>query len=92
MCGVSQPTPVPRPVPDKSDIVPVSPKEIVVKVVVDFDKCESNAVCMGIAPDVFEVRDDNFLYVLQEEPPEPMRATMLQCVHQCPTQAISLVD
>ena len=39
------------------------------KVVVDFDLCESNAVCMGIAPEVFEVRDDDFLYVLQEEPP-----------------------
>ena len=39
------------------------------RVVVDFDLCESNAVCMGIAPEVFEVRDDDFLYVLQEEPP-----------------------
>ena len=28
------------------------------KVVVDFDKCQSNAVCQGIAPEVFEVRDD----------------------------------
>ena len=27
------------------------------KVVVNFDLCESNAVCMGIAPEVFEVRD-----------------------------------
>ena len=62
------------------------------KVVVDFDKCESNAVCMGLAPSVFEVRDDNFLYVLQAEPPEELRATLQQCVHQCPTQAISLVD
>ena len=62
------------------------------KVVVDFDKCESNAVCMGIAPDVFEVRDDNFLYVLQEEPPEDRRAQMQECVRQCPTQAISLQD
>ena len=43
------------------------------KVVVDFDKCESNAVCMAAAPEVFEVRDDNFLYVLQEEPPEELR-------------------
>ena len=43
------------------------------KVVVDFDKCESNAVCMAAAPEVFEVRDDNFLYVLQEEPPESLR-------------------
>ena len=44
------------------------------KVVVDFDKCESNASCMGVAPEVFEVRDDDFLYVLQEEPPDELRA------------------
>ncbi|HBX08198.1 MAG TPA: ferredoxin, partial [Candidatus Microthrix parvicella] len=31
------------------------------KVVVDYDLCESNAVCMAIAPQVFEVRDDDFL-------------------------------
>ena len=39
------------------------------KVVVDFDVCESNAICMGIAPEVFEVRDDDFLYILQESRP-----------------------
>ena len=33
------------------------------KVIVDFDRCESNAVCMGVAPEVFEVRDDDFLYL-----------------------------
>ena len=30
------------------------------KIVVDFDLCESNAICMQIAPDLFEVRDDDF--------------------------------
>lgn len=40
------------------------------KVVVDYDLCESNAVCMAIAPQVFEVLDDDFLYVLDENPPE----------------------
>ena len=43
------------------------------KVVVDFDECASNAVCMGILPEVFEVRDDGFLYVLDEHPPEALR-------------------
>ena len=38
------------------------------KIVVDYDECASNAVCMGIAPEVFEVRDDGFLYVLNEHP------------------------
>ena len=43
------------------------------KVVVDFDECASNAVCMGIVPEVFEVRDDGYLYILNEHPPEELR-------------------
>jgi ferredoxin len=62
------------------------------KVVVDFDLCESNAVCMGIAPEVFEVRDDDFLYVLQEHPPEELRPKMEEAVRLCPKQAISIED
>ncbi|CAN5669582.1 ferredoxin [soil metagenome] len=60
------------------------------RVVVDFDLCESNAVCMGIAPEVFEVRDDDFLYILQEEPDESLRARVEESVARCPKQAISL--
>jgi len=60
------------------------------KVIVDYDKCNSNAVCMSIEPEVFEVRDDGFLYVLNEEPPESMRPQMEDAVRMCPTQAISL--
>ena len=60
------------------------------KIVVDFDLCESNAICMQIAPDVFEVRDDDFLYVLNEHPDEGDRARMEECVQRCPKQAISL--
>jgi ferredoxin len=60
------------------------------RIVVDYDKCQSNAVCMGIEPAVFEVRDDNFLYVLQENPPEDLRPKMEEAVRMCPTQAISI--
>lgn len=63
-----------------------------VKVVVDFDVCASNAVCMGIAPEVFEVRDDGFLYVLDEHPPEELRSKIQEAVSSCPTGAISLVE
>ncbi len=62
------------------------------KVVVDFDLCESNAVCMGIAPEVFEVRDDDFLYVLQEEPPTELHAKVREAAERCPKQAITLED
>jgi len=61
-----------------------------VKIVVDFDLCESNATCMQIAPDLFEVRDDDFLYVLNEEPGDDSRACVEECVQRCPKQAISI--
>ncbi|HVT78832.1 MAG TPA: ferredoxin [Acidimicrobiales bacterium] len=60
------------------------------KVVVDFDICQSNAVCMEIAPKVFEVRDDGYLYILIEEPPESMRAEVEEAAERCPTGAITI--
>lgn len=62
------------------------------RVVVDYDVCESNALCMAAVPEVFEVRDDDLLYVLDEKPPEALRAQVLEAVDRCPKQAISLVD
>jgi ferredoxin len=62
------------------------------RVVVDFDKCQSNALCMSAAPEVFEVRDDGFLYILNETPTEDLRAKVSEAVRVCPTQAISLED
>jgi len=62
------------------------------RIVVDYDLCESNAVCMSILPEVFEVRDDDFLYVLNEHPPEAYRDRVMQAVASCPKQAISVVD
>ena len=62
------------------------------RVVVDYDRCESNAICMGMAPEVFEVRDDDKLYVLQENPPEELRGKVEQAVRSCPKQALALED
>jgi ferredoxin len=60
------------------------------KIVVDFDKCTSNAVCQRAAPEVFEVREDNFLYILQEEPGEELRAKCEKAANACPKNAITL--
>lgn len=50
----------------------------------------SNAVCMGIAPEVFEVRTDGYLYVLDEHPPEALRLAVEEAAMACPTQAITV--
>ena len=60
------------------------------RVIVDYDLCESNAICMQIAPDIFEVRDDDFLYVLEEEPAEDRRVALEEAVQRCPKQAIAV--
>lgn len=62
------------------------------RVVVDFDLCESNAVCMQVAPEVFEVRDDDFLYVLDETPGPELRGKVDDAVARCPKQAISISE
>jgi ferredoxin len=62
------------------------------KVVVDFDKCQSSAVCMEECPEVFEVRDDDFLYILQEEPAPELWDRVREAAASCPTGAITLVE
>lgn len=62
------------------------------RVVVDMDLCESNAVCMAVLPDVFEVRDDDLLYVLNETPGDDQRAKVEEAVARCPKQAISIAE
>lgn len=62
------------------------------RVEVDYDQCESNALCMGAAPEVFEVRDDDYLYLLTEEPAEDLHAKVRQAERSCPKRAITLLD
>ena len=62
------------------------------RVVVDYTLCESNAVCMRLVPEVFEVRGDDRLYLRTEQPPETLRARVEEAVRRCPKQALALVD
>lgn len=60
------------------------------RVVVNMTLCESNALCMGIVPEVFDLPDDDILVVLDEEPDEALRPRLQQAVASCPKQAIRL--
>ena len=62
------------------------------KVKVDFDLCESNAMCEALAPDHFQVDDDDFLQILDENVTEEQLAIVEQAVASCPKSAISLVE
>ena len=60
------------------------------KVVVDFDLCASTGSCTQVCPEVFEIRSDGYLYVLQEEPDEVLRDKVTDAADLCPTGAITI--
>jgi ferredoxin len=62
------------------------------KIVVDRHACEGNARCAEVAPEIFEVRDDDKAYVKIENPPATMQEKLKLAVRLCPRQAISLED
>jgi ferredoxin len=60
------------------------------KIEVDWGLCESNGVCMGIIPEVFQLEDDDTLTLLQEEITPDNEEQVLEAIRQCPRQAISI--
>ncbi len=62
------------------------------KIKVDFDLCESNALCEAMAPEVFELDDDDYLVVKAEETTPDNLDDVKRAVAACPRAAISLVE
>ncbi|MEY4874817.1 MAG: hypothetical protein RJB41_1519 [Actinomycetota bacterium] len=62
------------------------------QIIVDFDMCAATGGCVNQAPEVFEIRDDGFLYVLQENPNESLREKVKLAEDLCPTGAITIND
>ncbi len=62
------------------------------RVIVNFNLCESNALCVEDCPEVFEIRDDDLLYLLDDHPSEELRSKVEQAVRSCPKQAIAIED
>ena len=62
------------------------------KVKVDYDLCESNALCEGFAPDIFEIDDDDNLNLLSDEVTPENEKRIRQAVASCPKAALSIVE
>ena len=62
------------------------------RVVVDRHACEGNARCSEVAPEIFEVRDDDKAFVRLHNPPESLKEKLKLAVRLCPRQAISIEE
>jgi len=60
------------------------------RVEVDLDLCESNAVCVGIAPDVFELGEDDLARVVVDDVHSDREDDARQAVMRCPKVALAV--
>jgi ferredoxin len=63
-----------------------------VRVAVDRDSCEANAVCAGLVPEVFEVDDEDQLHIQLAEVPPHLADAVRVAVRSCPKAALHLED
>ena len=63
-----------------------------VKVIVDYDACEANAICASLVPEVFEVDDQDNLNILVDDVPASLVDSVRHAVRSCPKAALSLEE
>jgi ferredoxin len=62
------------------------------KIIPDWDRCESNGVCASIAPEVFSLDDDDNLQIDEEAATKADITKIRQAVAGCPRAALSLEE
>lgn len=62
------------------------------RVVVDFDRCDSTGLCTSIAPELFELDDDDLLLAREGELPPELWPAAEEAARACPKIALALRD
>ncbi len=62
------------------------------RVEVDHDRCEGNAVCLGIAPDLFDLDNDDYAVMKVDEIPADEEGLAEQAIAECPRAALTRKD
>ena len=66
------------------------------KIKVDLALCQGHSVCLGEAPEVFAVieQDDGYPHVkvLLENPPEALREKVMKAAKYCPNSVITVLE
>ncbi len=62
------------------------------KLHINYDRCTGHGICEGLAEDIFEVKDEGWVSLRNEQPDEGRRGELEEVVRECPTRAISIED
>ena len=61
------------------------------KVIVDYERCQSNANCLDECPEVFTLDDEDLPVVLCEHPAGDLRDKVMFAAVCCPRSAITIL-
>jgi ferredoxin len=67
-------------------------EDATMKVTVDNDLCEANGVCAGLAPEVFDLDDEDHLHILLPDVPARLADVARRAVGSCPKTALRLTE
>jgi sterol 14-demethylase len=62
------------------------------RVVVDADLCQGHAVCMGEAPELFALGEDEKVSLLEDDPRKVLRKKAEMAARYCPNQVLRIED
>ena len=62
------------------------------RVIVDRDLCEANAVCAGLVPEVFDVDEEDELHILVDQVPPELADGVRRAVQSCPKTALRIEE
>lgn len=62
------------------------------RIVVDLDLCQSHGTCEAEAPDLFDVPKKSQVVILDDRPPDSLRAQAEAAVKYCPTHALTIIE
>lgn len=62
------------------------------RVEVDLDRCEGNAICVRIAPVVFKLDDDEYAMVTVDPVPVDQETLVERAIAECPRAALRRKD
>jgi ferredoxin len=59
------------------------------RVVADLARCEGNAVCVGLAPEVFDLNDEDYVVIQDPTVPTHLQPAVNQAIAECPRAALT---
>lgn len=64
--------------------------EVLGQVAVDYDLCEANGICVGIAPEVYDLDDEDNLHLVETDVTAANESRIQQTIDSCPRNALRI--